>query len=1134
MNIESKLLIPALKTSQFTQALVFLILGILTCQAQVTNGSKLDGNRQMFQLLSAEASGIDFENTLVDTKEHNILIYSNYYGGAGVGIGDFNNDGLADVFFAGNLVKDRLYQNLGDLTFKDVTDHAGILDNGGWSSGVLVGDVNNDGWQDIYVCRELYDDKPNLRKNKLYVNNGPAEDGGFPAFTECAEAWGIADDQRTRHAVFFDYDKDGLLDLFLLNQPPNPGNFSDYYGTKTAPEYALRLYRNNGDQSFTDVTTATGVGKPGYPNSVSASDFNNDGWTDLYVANDFEAPDFFYVNNGDGTFTDRLEESMNHTSYFSMGVDASDLNNDGLLDLMVLDMVAEDNFRLKANMSGMDPSAFWKVVSDGGHYQYMFNTLQLNQGVLEEIPRFSDIAQLAGMPSTDWSWSNLIADFDNDGYKDIHITNGLLRDIRNTDADKKFSAHVNEVASDWITKNPNSGSVTIWDILDLDQALKIVPSQKLANYAYKNNGDLTFTKTAREWGLDQPTFSHGSAYSDLDNDGDLDLVINNVNERAFIYRNDLKTLLGKNHLRVKLTDLNGNRPMFGARIKITYEGTSQWFELTSVRGMYSTSENIAHFGLGTQEKVDELLVTWPDGRTTKLVDLPINKLLEIDYSQSIVSEAKIDKVSRLLTEIKPLQLIHLENIFDDFEQQVLLPHKMSQFGPALAVADVNGDGHEDFYFGGASGNSGKLVIQNRSGEFTVQEIKAFELNKNVEDIDAAFFDADGDGDQDLYVVGGGNEWLPKSENYQDRLYLNDGKGQFTLGSIPETTESGSCVRPFDFDGDGDLDLFIGGRHVPWSYPEPTTSRLLENQRGTFVDITGKKAKDLKALGMVTDAVWTDFDRDGFTDLVIVGEWMPISFFRFDGDKFTNETRDFGINDSEGWYFSIEANDLDNDGDEDLIAGNLGLNYKYQASPQEPFEVFYNDFDENGKNDIVLSYYNFGNRYPLRGRSCSAQQIPSIKFEFPSYTQFASANLLEVYEANKLEPALHYEARTFASAVFVNNGKGIFSGKSLPNEAQVSSVNDILVLDINNDGHKDLILAGNLFVSEVETPRNDASIGLVLLGDGNNNFSALPAIESGLMVPHDLKKMALFRKNDDKLVIFTNNNGPLQFFKINSN
>ncbi len=1088
-------------------------------------------NQPLFTLLKSETTGITFENTLVDTKEHNILIYSNYYGGAGVGVGDFDNDGLQDIFFAGNLVDDRLYRNLGNMKFEEVTEKAGISEHDGWSSGVIIADVNNDGWLDIYVTRELYDNQPERRRNKLYINNGSSNSNKFPTFTESAEAYGLADSARSRHATFLDFDKDGDLDLFVLNQPPNPGNYSDLYGTKTGPKYAPKLYSNNGDQTFTDVTGKAGVGKAGYPNSITASDLNNDGWTDLYVANDFASPDFFYINNGDGTFSNRLESSMRHISYFSMGVDASDINNDGWLDLMVLDMVAEDNYRIKSNMSGMDPKSFWKVVNDGGYYQYMFNSLQLNHGKVREEPVFSDIAQLAKVSSTDWSWSNLIADFDNDGLKDIHVTNGLLRDIRNTDADKKFSNYIEEVVYGWIDNHPNAGEVSIWDILDLEEALKITPSQKLPNYAFKNNGDLSFSKVTTDWGLDQATFSHGSAYADLDNDGDLDLVINNINERAYVYRNNAEITSDHNYFRVKLADKKTHRPVFGAKVRLTEQGKSQWYEFTNVRGMYSTSESVAHFGLGEAKTVDELVVTWPDGKTTKLLNLEAGQQITIDYSDSKSGSQKLKIESAYLSKVDLILLDHVENEFDDFEKQVLLPHKMSQFGPALAVADVNGDGNADFYYGGAKDSPGKLILQDRQGNLTTIESKAFIADAKSEDLDAAFFDVDGDGDMDLYVVSGGNEWAPNAAEYQDRLYLNDGKGGFERSEfIPEITESGSCVRSFDYDQDGDLDLFIGGRHVPWSYPSPATSHLLRNDHGKFTDVTKSMAKDLINIGMVTDAVWTDFDGDGFTDLVVVGEWMPITFIRYNGKKFTNETRKFGVQDSEGWWYSITANDTDNDGDEDLIAGNLGLNYKYQASPQEPFEVFYNDFDDNGHNDIVLSYYNFGDRYPLRGRSCSAQQVPDIKYDFPTYNQFASANLLDVYGLDKLNPALHYEAKTFASAFLENKGQGHFDMKALPNEAQVSSVNDILIMDLNQDGHKDLVLAGNLFPAEVETPRNDAGIGLVLLGDGKNNFEPVPAIKSGLVVPYDVKCMALLPSKKPNRIIFGVNDGPVQIFE----
>ena len=1077
----------------------------------IANASSQD---KLFTIIEPDESGIHFSNDLIDTKENNVFLYANFYGGAGVGVGDFDNDGLDDLFFAGNLVDDKIYKNLGNFKFQDKTPNSGIINDSSWSTGVTVADVNNDGLLDIYVSCELYDDQPKLRTNKLYINKGNFK------FDELAAKWNVDVDRRTRHAVFFDYNKDGLLDLYLLNHPPNTGNFSPFLGTDMKlPEYNLQLFENK-ESFFEDVTAKAGLDRSGFPNAAVIGDFNKDGWPDIYVANDFEAPDFLYYNNQDGTFDYKTESSLRHTSFYSMGVDAADINNDSHLDLMVLDMTAEDNFRLKSNMSGMNPDSFWKVVNDGGHYQYMFNTLQLNNG----NETFSDIAQFTQTAATDWSWASLVADFDNDGNKDIYITNGLLRDIRNTDADKKISDLVSKTFNKYIIENPDNSNVNFWDILDLQELLDFLPSQKLKNYFYKNYGDLNFKNEIDQLGLGDPSFSHGASYADLDNDGDLDLIVSNVNEKAFIYRNNSD----KNFVRLKLED---DSPTFGSKVSIYHDNNFQFFETTNVRGIYSTSENVVHFGINNSKTVDSILIEWPDQSTQKLLKPKVNRLLKIKKKGAKVDLELIKENSTKFQEDKSiLKYVHQENYFNDYDKQVLLPHKLSQLGPALAKGDINGDGLEDLFIGGASGQEATVFIQNENS-FDRVENDIWTKHKALEDIDAVFFDSDNDGDLDLYVVSGGNEFMPNSSTYLDRLYINDGLGNFDFRRdlLPSNYKSGSVVKPHDFDNDGDLDLFIGSRMKPWNYPEPASSYILINNNGNFINYDDK-SQAFKDLGLVTDAEWFDFDNDGDSDIVVVGEWMPITVIENQQGQFTKQELNTNLGcSSTGWWYSVEVGDLNNDNLPDLIVGNLGLNYKYKASVDEPFEVFYDDFDDNGKKDIVLAYYNYGIQFPLRGFSCSSQQVPDLQDKFKKYDIFASLDVQQVYGEENLENALRLSVNTFESAALINN-KSFFDFRPLPNYAQFSSVNDIIIKDFDNDKVNDLLIVGNMYHAEIETARNDAGNGLLLKGNGDGSFNEIPTLKSGFFTPGDSKKVISLTLGNKEIILVANNDDRLQIFK----
>lgn len=1078
----------------------------------------------LFSMVSAEHSHLNFINKVVQTRENNHMINAEFISGAGVAIGDINLDGYQDIFFTGNQVRDRLFLNKGNFEFEDITDKAGISDDNIWSSGATFVDIDKDGDQDIYVCRNVYleNDKS---ANQLYINNG---DG---TFTENAEAYGLNDQGFSIQANFLDFDNDGLIDLYIVNQPPSIPNIGNKLTLSRFPDikFSDRLYRNLGNGKFADHTLKSNIRNFGFGLSASIGDFNNDGYQDIYVTNDFDAPDNLYINQKNGTFKNEIHQATKHISNFSMGSDIADYDNDGLLDIMVVDMVAEDHKRIKTNMGGMAPEKFWGIVERGGHYQYMFNTLQRNNG----NGTFSDLAQLAGVTSTDWSWAPLFADFDNDGYKDLFVTNGVISNNRNSDLTTKYEQKLDSIRK--VAKIKGVDPNTMIDVMDF---VNLAPTDKLANYIYKNNGDHTFTNKISEWGMEIPTLSNGAAFADFDLDGDLDLIVNNINANAMLFDNKTMENGIGNFLRFKINSTE-NDVVYGSKITL-YKNDEIWQvnQLSNSRGYMSKSEDIIHFGVGELDNVDKAVINWQNGKSTTLENLAVNQVHEVyskNFDKNIKAEQSTEKVlfKEIGESLKLNEVRHIENEYDDYSWEILLPHKMSQFGPSIGVGDVNGDGLEDFYLGGAAGYSGTMFMQNKNGSFNQINDGAWTQDKASEDMGIALIDVDGDSDLDMYVVSGGNEFEIDNPALQDRLYMNDGLGNFmkNTSAIPEFLTSGSSIIPNDFDKDGDIDIFIGGRLVPRKYPHPASSHLLENRNGKFIDVTKEKARGLENLGMVTDASWFDYDSDGMDDLVIVGEWMPVTILNQTSNGNFEKMELEGLKNSEGWYYSVETADMDEDGDEDIIVGNLGLNYKYKASIEEPFEVHSYDFDNNGSMDIVLSYYEHGESFPVRGKSCSTQQIPSLKTKFPTYEEFGDSNLIDIY-GESLEVALNLKSKTFASAYIENKGDNSFSVHPLPSLAQVSSVNSILVNDYDLDGNKDLLLVGNLYTSEIETPRNDAGTGLLLLGNGKGEFLPKSISESGFYAPHDAKEMKVIQVGLQEIILVANNNDFLQAIEYN--
>ncbi len=1055
-----------------------------------------------FEDLHPEQTGVHFVNRLIETPQINVLTYPYYHNGGGVCVGDLNGDELPDLYFTSNMEQNALYVNKGGMKFENVTPSTPIHGDRGWATGACFVDINQDGLLDIYVCKSgnLEED---MRRNKLYINKGNLQ------FEENAADYGLDDPSYSTQAYFLDYDLDGDLDMYLLNHPITPyeGDSSNaiLHNLPRDPNAGDKLFRCDSGR-YVDVSQAAGIeGSPiSYGLSVSIGDYNNDGYPDMYVCNDFMEHDYLYMNNRDGTFTDKIDANVRHISNFSMGSDVGDINNDGLLDIMVADMAAEDNFRSKANMSGMNPERFWKYVNNDFHYQYMINTLQLNNGNGE----FSEIAQLAGVDKTDWSWAPLFADFNNDGLQDLFVTNGLRKEARNNDFVKRKKKYLEKME-----RYPDSVQYYMRTILD------DMPVEQLANYLFTNKGNLTFDNTDNT-GLERPTFSNGAAYADLDNDGDLDLVVNNIDHPAAIYRNI--TPKG-NYLNIRLEGPASNPFGIGARITVVDNERTQYREHYVSRGYLSSSDPTVHVGIGAVSSINLVEVVWHDGSVSRSVDVDPNQTITLRHKEAVLTKPYEREIDWINTQIGELDFRHVENAFDDFDREVLLPHRMSTQGPAIAVADVNNDGREDFYVAGAVGQSGSMYLQGADGTFIPGRINT--RHPEREESAVHFFDADGDKDLDMYIGYGGNEFENGSEQLKDELYLNN-NGAFELASesLPDLSISTGCVSSCDVDNDGDLDLFIGNRLTPGKYPFASPSFILINKKGSFFTMPAEAAPDLENLGMVTNVIWNDVNDDGSPDLILSGEWMPITILEQHDGKFLNRTAEHGLKGTEGWWFGMTGGDIDGDGDIDLIGGNLGLNYKYHATQEGPFQVYSEDINGDGKNDIVLGYNQDGKTFPLRGRQCSSEQIPEIKEAFPTYTDFASATLQDVY-GQKLEEALHMSISDFSSCLFIND-EGEFVRKNFRHDYQLFNWNSVHLLDVNGDGELDLVTAGNLHEAEVETPRCDAGNGLVLLGDGNFSFNKVLTTQRN-WGQGNVKTLAPIVINGKQSILVGTNDGPLK-------